>query len=219
MKMSRDSAFALGTAVKYLKYPVDIRNFEYNNRIYETLSYLKEAEYLPVSTIAILLGCSRGIAQKLMAKMWKARLVKCIETVTYSTPSMTFKLWINSVSGLPKNASESCRLAVLGAFYGRIKKEQFELQWNLLKPRRGKTRKHVCAEMLYLPGEKKEQTTLLIDAPRRGEKPNPDADIFIFPTLEEAKVLTPKGKRFTTDIILMNKNINLSNLVSDPVEL
>jgi hypothetical protein len=216
--LSRDSAFALGTAVKHLKYPADIKNIEYNNRVYDALKFLKEAEYLPVSSIGILLGRSRGIAQKLTVNMWKARLVKCIEVATYSTPSMTFKLWINSDSELPRNANEACRLAVLGAFYGRIKKEQPDLEWNLIKSRRGKIKKYAYSEMVYLVGEKKEKNSLLIDAPRRGEKPNLEADIFIFPTLQEAKMFTPKGKRFTTDIILMNKNISYSNLVSDPVE-
>ncbi|WP_027365109.1 ADP-ribosylation factor GTPase-activating family protein [Desulfotruncus alcoholivorax] len=216
--MSRDSAFALGTTVKYLKYPVDIRNIKYNNKVEETLKYLKEAEYLPVSTIAILLGCSRGIAQKLMVKMWEAHLVKCIEITTYSTPSMLFKLWVNSLSTLPRNANEACRLAMLGAFYARTKKELPGFEWNLVKTKRSKVKKNVYAEMVYLSGTKNEKTMLLIDAPRRGENINPEGDIYIFPTIEEAKVLTPNGKRFTTDIMLMNKNINFANLISDPVK-
>lgn len=216
--MSRDSAFALGTAVKYLKYPVEIRNIEYNNKVYETLKFLKEAEYLPVSTIALLLGCSRGIAQKLLAKMWKARLVKCIEVTTYSTPSMMFKLWVNSLSTLPQNANEACRLAMLGAFYARTKKELSGFEWNLAKTKRGKAKKYVCAEMAYLSGTKNEKTMFIVDAPRRGENINPEADIYIFPTIEEASTLTPSGKRYTTDILLMNKDINFTNLISDPAK-
>ena len=214
--MSRDSAFALGTAVRYLKYPDNLKNIKYNEMIYSALKYLREAEYLPVSMIAILLGCSRSSAQKLMAKMWQARLVKCIEIATYSTPSMTFKLWVNSVSGMPKNANEACRLAVLGAFYGRIKKEQAELEWIIVK--RSKEKKQVTATMAFVPAGKKDKVTLTVDAPRRGEKPNPDADIYIFPTTEEAKLYTPPGKRFTTDLVLMNRNIETNNLISDPVE-
>lgn len=216
--MSRDSAFALGTAVRYLKYPAEVMNIEYNSIIFEVLKYLGEAEYLPVSTIALLIGHSRGRTQKLMAKMWRARLVKCIEVNTYSTPSMSFKLWISMAYSLPKSANDACRLAMLGAFYGRIKKEMPGLEWILIKARRGKGKNNVNAEMTYLSGEKKDKITLLIDAPRRGEKPNTDADIYIFPTVEEAKIYTPNGKRFTTDIILMNREISFSNLISDPVE-
>lgn len=219
MKMTRDSAFAVGTAIRYLKYPAVVKNIEYNSNIYTILKYLNEAEYLTVLALAILLGKSRAVMQKQLRKMWSARMVKCIETSTYSTPGMTFKLWINPNSVMPKIANEACRLAVLGALYCRTKKEMPGMEWTLLKTKRGKGKIYINAEMTFSSSGKKDKTTLVIDAPRRGEKPNPDADIYVFPTIEEAKIYTPNGKRYTTDIILLNREIGFANLISDPVKI
>lgn len=214
MTLYKDSAFALGTAIKRLQYPQETNKIEQSSKVYEIMKYLAQAEYLPVSTIAELLGCRRIVAQKLMGKMWKSRLVKCVEIATYSNPKMLFKLWMPSTMALPKNAMEACKLAMLGTFYGRAKNMLAEFEWGIV---RSKDRKTLTAEIVYMPGGEKEKTRLVIDAPRRGEKPNADADIFIFPTVEEAKTLTPASKRYTADLILLNRNIDFKNMISDPV--
>ncbi|MTI82388.1 MAG: winged helix-turn-helix transcriptional regulator [Firmicutes bacterium] len=213
--MNKDSAFAAGTAIRHLKYPEQIKEIGNSQRAFDALRYISEGEYLTVTTVAILMQCSRMMATKTIKNLWMARLVKCVEVVTNTTPERLFKIWMISTKKLPKNANEACRLAALGMFYGRTKNSLSEYEWNII--RRSREKKYVTATIKFLPTGKKDKTTLSIDAPRRGEKPSPDSDIYIFPTIEEAKIYAPHDKRFTTDFILMNKAINYNNLISDPM--
>lgn len=211
--MHKDSAYAIGTGIKHLKYPVEISEINRNHKCFEAMKYFNEAETLTTTTVASLLKCSRMVAQKLLRKMWNARLIKNIEVVTNSKPERVFKLWIASDKSLPKSPNEACRLAALSIFYSRTKNILPGFSWDL-KRNKGKT---ICAYMTYLRVAEKKNDTLIIDVPRRGEKPNLEADIFIFPTVEEARLLTPRGKRYTTDYILMNRDIDFENIISDPV--
>lgn len=213
--MHRDSAFAAGTALRHLKYPVQIKEISDSKKGFAVLRYINEGESLTVTAIAMLMKCSRMKAKNIIENLWMSRLVKCVEVVTNTKPERFFKLWMESTKNLPKNANEACRLAVLGMFYSRTKNSLSEYEWSVI--RRNREKKHATAIMTFLPSGKKEKTALCIDAPRRGEKPNPDADIYIFPTNDEARIYTPPGKRFTTDFILMNKDIEYINLISDPV--
>ena len=213
--MHKDSAFAVGTGIKFLKFPEETKEIRDNRKCIETMRYFNESELLTTTAAAILLNTSRMVAQKLLSKLWKAHLIKCVEVVTNSVPERVFKIWASTDKMLPKSPNEACRLAALSAFYGRAKNNLPGFVWDI--KRRNKAKK-IYAYMTYLqPGEKK-KSTLLIDAPRRGEEPNPEADIIIFPTLEEAKTLTPAGKRYTTDYILLNRAIPFENLISDPVK-
>jgi len=216
--MHKDSVFAAGTAIRFPKYPGQIKEIDNSNKkLFDALKYFKEAEYLPLSAIAALMKCSRRSGKKIVDHLWMVRLIKCIEVVTCTEPERIFKLWMQAAKGrnMPKNANEACRLAVLGTFYSRVANVLPEIEWSIIQ--RGKEKKYVSAAMTYLPAGKREKSTLIVDAPRRGEKPSQDADIYIFPTVEEAKLFTPKGKRYTTDFVLMNKDIEYVNLISDPV--
>ncbi|MCL5290686.1 MAG: hypothetical protein M1489_06645 [Firmicutes bacterium] len=211
--MYKDSAFAIGTGVRKLLYPLKINEL-HGNKNFGLIKYISEAEYLTATSIATLMGASRMKIQKYLGDIWKTRVVKCIEVLANTKPERVFKLWMISTTILPKNAMEACRLAALGAFYGRAKNLLTDFEWGIV---RSKDRKALTAEMVYLPSGEKEKTRLVIDAPRRGEKPNADADIFIFPSVEEAMIFTPAGKRYTADIMLLNRNIDFKNLISDPV--
>lgn len=212
--MYKDSAFAFGTGLRRLMYPLEIKEFDNSNTKFNMVKYFSEAEYLTTTAIASLMGVSRMKIQKHLGDMWKTRLIKCVEVLTKTKPERVFKLWMPSESVLPKNAMEACRLAALGAFYGRAKNILTDLEWGIV---RNKDRKTLTAEMIYLPNGEKEKTKLVIDAPRRGEKPNADADILIFPSVEEARIFTPAGKRYTADIMLLNRDIEFKNLISDPI--
>ena len=170
---------------------------------------------LTTTTAAMLLNSSRMVAQKLLLKLWKAHLIKCIEVVTSSAPERVLKIWVSSDKLLPRSPNEACRLAALSVFYGRAKSNLPGFTWEL--KRRNKSKKRYAIMTYLQPGEKK-KSTLLIDAPRRGEEPNLEADIIIFPTVEEAKALTPVGKRYTADYILLNRDIPFEKLISDPVK-
>ena len=43
----------------------------------------------------------------------------------------------------------------------------------------------------------------VIDAPRMGEEPEPEADLLIYPTREDAEQKTPAGKRYTWDLAVI----------------
>lgn len=214
MTLFKDSAFALGIGLRRLMYPSEIKDFDSSNTKFRMVKYFSEAEYLTTTAIASLMDASRMKIQKHLRDMWKTRLIKCVEVLTKTYPERAFKLWMPSASALPKNAMEACRLAAFGAFYSRAKNILADLEWGVT---RSKDRKSLTAEMVYLPNGAKEKTRLVIDAPRRGEKPNADADIYIYPSVEEAIIFTPTGKRYTADIMLLNRNIDFKNLISDPV--
>lgn len=205
--MIKDSAFANGTGMTVLKMPAEIESRDFNGRAFEALQYLSEAENLTVTMIADLLGCNRYIASNSITSLWHAHLARCMAV---ATPMRVFRLWASSDSMIPKNATDACRLAALGLYYSRAKKEASEFGWKII--RNGK--KIICAEMTFLPRGKTEKAKMLIEAPRRGEMPGDEADLCIFPTLEEGKKLSPKGKRFTADMILLeNKNVELNKLI------
>ena len=46
-------------------------------------------------------------------------------------------------------------------------------------------------------------TKWVIDVPRMGEEPAPEADLFIYPTREDAEQKTPAGKRYTWDLAVI----------------
>jgi hypothetical protein len=54
-----------------------------------------------------------------------------------------------------------------------------------------------------LDGNDGNVTRWVIDAPRIGEEPAPEADLLIYPTREEAEQKTPAGKRYTWDLAVI----------------
>lgn len=212
--MYKDSAYAAGLGIKYLKHPTENKNIAMKRIFFEAIKYLNEVGYITSSAMATVLNCTRLSSQKILKAMWKAQLLKCIQVVTSTNEDRVFTLWMSSVAYLPKDPNLACRLAALGEFYSRAQKNLPGLGWNII---RNKDKKSVLVEMTYLSAGKEEKSKLTLDAPRRGEKPLSGADIYIFPTVEEAKLLTPVGKRYTTDLILKNKNIKFGNIISDPL--
>ncbi|MCL6639562.1 MAG: hypothetical protein K6T80_07805 [Firmicutes bacterium] len=205
--MIKDSAFARGTGMTILKMPAEIESMDFSGRAFEILQYLSEAENLTVTMIAELLGCGRNAASKSITSLWHAHLARCLAV---ATPMRVFRLWTATDGVLPRSATEACRLAALGMYYTRARKEVQGFEWRLV--RNGK--KPVCAEMTFIPRGKTEKAKMLIEAPRRGEEPGGEADLYIFPTLEEGQKLSPRGKRFTADLILLeNKRTELNKLI------
>ena len=52
-----------------------------------------------------------------------------------------------------------------------------------------------------------------VDAPRRGEKPQEKAQLYIFPTIQEANEMAPKGKKFTADLFLLKAQKPLKEII------
>lgn len=98
----------------------------------------------------------------------------------------------------PGDATEACRLALLGVFFGHAKIEMPGFGWRLLR----RPSRPAMAEVSF---NDKDGNLIkwVIDAPRLGEEPVPEADLFIYPALETAKQKTPAGKRYTRDLAVI----------------
>ncbi|MTI80020.1 MAG: hypothetical protein FH758_03905 [Firmicutes bacterium] len=193
---NKDSVFAFGTSMRPSRLSNEIESQDFNGRAFDVLEYLSETEALTVSAATNLLKKSRFVASKSFNCLWYAGLVRW---VTVAANAAVFKLWLTTDVRLPNNAAEACRMAALGLYYSHAKKEVPGFEWRLVRS----NKKPTFAEMSYLPKGQTEKVKMIIDAPRRKEKPNPDASLYIFPTVNEAKELVPKGKRFTSDLHLM----------------
>lgn len=205
--MIKDSCFAKGLGMVVSKVPARPEMIGNNNRDFELLKYLDEAEGLTLSVIAELLECSRKTADKTAMRLLRSTMIKCI---TVAGQQDVFKLWVLSNKRLPKTPNEACRLSALSLFYGRAKKEVPEFSWQVVRS----PKKQIYAEMSYMPKGQSERSKLIIDAPRRDDEINIDADIYLFPTLDEGKIKVPDGKRFTADLeIMLNKNTELNQLI------
>ncbi|WP_066638380.1 MarR family transcriptional regulator [Desulfolucanica intricata] len=202
-----DSIFAKGTGMIAVKTPINKKVGNLGRKAFTILEYLSEAEALTTSALSNLMGYYRYDVKGALKSLVSTGLVREIEV---ATSLGIFKLWVKSDIKLPQNAQEACRLAALGLFYAWAKKEVPNFEWSLLKIKK----KPVMAEMTFLPKGQMNRIKWLIDVPRRGEKPHPNANIFIFPTLAEGKSLAPQGKRFTCDLLLMvNDGADLSQKI------
>lgn len=195
----KDSVFAVGTSMVLSRMPVEIESRDFTGRAFEVLQYLSEADALTTSAVSNLLNCNRGTSGRSLTCLWHACLARW---ATVATNMGIFKLWMTADAKPPRDATEACKMAVLGLYYSHAKKEVPGFEWRLVRNHK----KPVYAEMLFTPKGQSEKLKMVIDAPRRGEKPDPDANLYILPTVDEAKKLVPKGKRFTTDLHLLKKN-------------
>lgn len=201
----KDSIFAFGSAMRTAKLN-EVESQDFGGRAFEVMQYMGEAEALTVSAVARLLETSKFVAGKSLTCLWYAGLARW---VTVAGNNAVFKLWLAADARLPGSAQEACRMAVLGLYYAHARKEVPGFEWRVIR----NAKKPVCAEMAYLLPGNGEKARMVIDAPRRKEKPNPDAGLYIFPTVDEAKAVVPKGKRFTTDLHLMQYNEPLNRKI------
>ncbi|WP_018086964.1 hypothetical protein [Desulfurispora thermophila] len=198
-----DSVFAKGMSMTTLKAPVEIESVDYGGYSYQIVQLLAEAEAFPVLPLTYLLECNKKAVEMSLMSLWHARIVNRLLLWTRSK-SLTHvcKLWVATDVSMPKTPDEACRLAALGLFYAKAKKEIPGLEWKLYR-----NTKSTRAEMtLQPPGKGKLKLT--VAAPRRDEQPG-EADIYIFPTPGEAQQFAAslKGKRFTSDLLLL-ENMN-----------
>ncbi|PHJ36871.1 hypothetical protein P378_19980 [Desulforamulus profundi] len=198
----RDSAFAYGTAVSISRLPVEIISQDFGGRAFEVLQYMEEAEFLLSLSLANLIKENRYAVNKSINSLWYAGLIRWISV---SGNNAIFKIYMTVDSRPPKDPNEACRLATLSLFYALAKKEVPGFGWRLIRSKDTP----VMAEMSYINRETKELSKMIIDAPRRGEKPHPDAQLIIFPTDDEAKALmagTKQTKQITSDLRLLDND-------------
>lgn len=194
-KTVKESAFAIGRSMVVSKRRVLSEiTLPPSGIELEILKMLSMNEALMLNSLVRLFDSYRTKITKLLTKLYNRGLVKNISVATEYT---IFKLWLPMDIKVPRNSQEACRLAMLGIFFSQAYKEIPNLRWRLIRNNKAP----VLGEMTFTGKHGEEKW--IIDAPRRGEKPQEKATLYIFPTIEEAVSLAPKGKKFTSDLFLL----------------
>ncbi|WP_031516829.1 hypothetical protein [Desulfofalx alkaliphila] len=195
-KLVEDSAFAVGRSMFISKQSIPPKKLKLTQerKVLDILQKLSMAEALMTNSLVRLNRSYRTSIEKILVKLLHEGLIK---NVCVATEHTIFKLWISADGKLPRNAQEACRLAILGIFFSLAKKEIPNFQWRVIRSNKSP----ILGEMTFEGKNGSEKW--VIDVPRRGEKPQEKAHLYIFPTLEEAIIQSPNGKKFTSDIILI----------------
>jgi len=193
-KMVEDSAYSVGRSIiVYKRPPFKPEKHLYSVKTFDILKHLSIGTALTSNSLARITGRHKTVVNKNLARLWQAGMIKQLAVATDYT---VFKLWSATDAKLPGTAQEACRLAVLGAFYALAAKEVPGFIWQLNRSSRNK----MIGEMTFTGKEGPQKW--LIDVPRRGEKITDGAQVYIFPTIEEAGETTPPGASFTSDPLL-----------------
>ncbi|ACV62282.1 hypothetical protein Dtox_1407 [Desulfofarcimen acetoxidans DSM 771] len=195
----KDSCYAFGVSMMAPKLSHEIKSTTLTVRAFEVVNYLNEAEGLTVTALATLIKHNRAAAGRVLKTLYSSCMVKWLTVCGNNT---VFKLWMLADRKPPKTSNEACRMAVYGFYYALARKEVPGFSWRLIR----KPKTPLLAEMTYLARDTGKEAKMIIDAPRRGEKPWPEAGIIIFPSIEEANSLVLSGKRYTSDFHLLEKN-------------
>lgn len=171
---------------------------DFTGRAFELLKILNEVRFITSTSAAKVLGCSRITASKALKTLWFAAMVKNADIVT---DTGLFKIWMSAEEMPPKSANEACRFASLALFYSLAKKEVPGLSWKLHRNKNGEN----TVEMNFI-NQNKETIQWIIDAPRDEENLK-QADLYIFPSIEQSKNKTPEQKMYTSDDVLLNIEI------------
>ncbi|MDA8336344.1 MAG: hypothetical protein M0Z41_15380 [Peptococcaceae bacterium] len=166
----------------------------------ELLECLREAGAMTRTAAAAAPCCGRYEVGTVAKSLWRAGMLEMFSVFSRDRYGVgaRFELWLVGGAKPPAGAREACRLAALALFYGHAGTEMPGFGWKLTRiPRRP-----VMAEVTFRNAH--EPVRWLVDAPRRGEAPRPEADLFIFPTRGEAERKTPAGKRYTWDLAVIN---------------
>ena len=167
----------------------------------ELAECLREAGAMTLTAAAAALGCGRLEAGGAAKSLWSSGMLEIFRVFSKDRygVSAQFQLWLVKGSQPPVDAREGCRLAALALFYGHARSEMPGFGWRLTRG----PRQPVMAEVTFRNAED-ETVRWLVDVPRRGQEPWPEADLFIFPTRGEAQRQTPVGKRYTWDLGVIN---------------
>ena len=209
-RMVEDSAFSAGRSMSIYRQPAfnQARRL-FSVKTYEILKHLSMGTALTANSLARIAGKHKTVINKGLVRLWQAGMVKQLAVATDYT---IFKLWTTADAKLPDSAQEACRMAVLGAFYAMASQEAPDLTWQLIRNNRFK----VIGEMTFAGHEGRQKW--LIDVPRRGETITEGAQVYIFPTMEEAGKITPKGAYFTSDPYLFKGEQSLKAMLFGAID-
>jgi len=199
-----DSVFSVGRSM-YVSKPYS-KSIELSGEALGLLRELSLGEALTLSSLAQKSGRSRAKTDKMLKRLQNAGMVKYASVATdYSV----FKLWLPSDVTPPRTAGEACRLAVLGIFFTLAAQEAPGFRWRLIRQKSSP----VLGELVFAGS--KGQEKWIIDAPRRGENMAEEADLYIFPTIEEARAVIPRGKKYTSELLLLWRESSLREMIRE----
>lgn len=193
-KGGNDSIYAQGMAIHKTRNSLAEEARLLSGRAREVLQITTEMGCLTQRAVMVAVDCRPLATSRAVKSLWYAGMVNVVNIVTSSS---LFKLWVAGREWMPANPQDACRLAILSLFYALARREVPEFSWRIVRS----SHHPPMAEMTF-----KGKTGFgkwLIDAPRRGEMPSPKADLYIFPTVDEAIAVTPKGKLHTSDLKLL----------------
>lgn len=197
---NREASYSKGISLGLVQHQVgDFESIDYTGRAAELMEILTSAQALTSGAAAVALDCSRRTAATTFNSLWWAGMARRVNVFAANNGEQRglFRLWFSADVRSPRNAQEACRLAVLGFFYSRAKNEVPGFEWQVIRKTTG-----AVVEMRYATADGRPERWL-IDAPRHGEEPLPDADVYIFPSVRGGRELAPIGKIYTADEVLL----------------
>ncbi len=199
--MSNDSFYAQGVGVIKMKAGTMDNKRSFTGKTLELLECMMQAGALTKSAAATALRCGRHEAGNVGKTLWYSGMIDIYRVYSRDTSgnNVQFHLWVAKDCQPPANATEACRLALLGIFFGHAKIEMPGFGWRLLR----RPSRPAMAEV-RLDGKDGNVIRWAIDAPRMREDPVPEADLLIYPTREDAEQKTPAGKRYTWDLAVID---------------
>ncbi len=199
--MNNGSIYAQGMGMVKMKPGAKEERINFKGKTLELMECLTEAGALTKSAAATALRCSRHKVGKAGKALWRSGAINAYNVFSRDVSGVTtqFQLWTARSGQPPADAKEACHLAILGLFYSHAKIEMPGFGWRLIR----RSGRPVMAEVSFT-NKDGEMVKWLIDAPRRGDVPAPEADLIICPTLEDAEQKTPAGKRYAWDLAIMS---------------
>ncbi len=199
-KQRSDSIYARGVCMVKMKPSAMEKGRELTGKVLDLLECLKEAGALNQTAAATAMRRNRQAAGQAANSLWRAGMIDIYNVLSRDVNGFNaqFQLCVAKGGQPPADAGEACRLAILSLFYGHAKIEMPGFGWRLIH----RSGRPVLAEVSF-DGKDGAALRWLIDTPRQNEDPVPDADIFIYPTHEDALQKTPAGKRYTWDLAVV----------------
>jgi hypothetical protein len=200
-KLKTDSFYARGVYLDKMKASDMEERGDCAGKAVALIECLAEAGALTQTAAAVALRRNRQEMGAAAKGLWLAGVVDIYSVFSQNAPGTAnaqFQLWVAKGCRHPADAGDACRQAVLGLFYAHARLEMPGFGWRLVR-RPGRP---VLAEVSFASKDG-EAIRWLVDAPRLGDDPAPEADIFIYPDCEDAEQKTPAGKKYTWDLAIV----------------